>query len=269
MSVYSLIATDLDGTLFYDRANITARDRDALYAVHDAGKTVVIATGREFPAITPALDRLDLWGCIDYIIMAGGAQIYDVRLREITTVGALTPDMLSAVYRRYRNYPISIVLPQDGVFYLSRLTDGMRAESALLGIKLDHRAELTDVFTSPSPKLIFHGTTEEVEAILPVLAADDDPLVVFRRSHDNYIDCYAAGVSKSAALGQLCGRLGISLAQTAAIGDNHNDLDLLAAAGKSACPSDGVEEAKQAADYVTCPAHAGAFADFCAWLGLV
>lgn len=269
MSDIALIATDLDGTLFYDRENITARDRDALHAVHNAGKTVVLATGREFPIIGPALDRLDLWGVVDYIIMAGGAEIYDVKQRSVTTVGALTPDMQSAVYHRYRGFPISIVLPRDNVLYTNRVTAGLRGESALLGTPLEYRADLGQVFTEPCVKLAFHGTEEEVVSILPAMQADRDPHVVLCRSHDHYIDCYAAGVSKGAALGLLCARLGIPIQQTAAIGDNHNDLDLLRAAGRSACPGDGVAEAKQAADYVCCPAHAGAFADFCAWLAVI
>lgn len=269
MSAIALIATDLDGTLFYDRENITPRDRAALQAVHAAGITVVLATGREFQAAAPALDRLGLWDFVDHIIMAGGAQIYDVKKRETITTGAITPDRLTSIFRRYRNHAITTVLPCDNLFHTNRLTPEMQGESDLLGIPLVLHEDLAAVFTKPSTKLIFHGTTDEVEAFLPLLAQDHDPHVVFRRSHDNYIDCYAAGVSKSAALLQLCGMLGIDMAQTAAIGDNHNDIDLLAAAGKSACPDDGVEAAKQAADFVTCAAHEGAFAAFCTWLGLI
>lgn len=269
MSNISLIATDLDGTLFYDREHITARDRDAIYAVHEAGVSVALATGREFPVIVPALDRLKLWGAVDSIIMAGGAQIYRVQTRETFSVGALTPDMLCDVYRRYERYPISAILPWEGVFHTNRVTDGLRGESALLGSPIVCHDDLTEVLTVSSPKLIFHGTQDEVEALLPVMAQDDDPRISLCRSHDNYIDCYAAGVNKGAALALLCGRLGIPLAQSAAIGDNHNDLDLLRTAGLAACPGDGTDVAKAAADYVCCPASEGAFADFCAWLGLL
>jgi hypothetical protein len=269
MSNISLIATDLDGTLFYDRENISKRDREAIFSVHENGTAVALATGRELPIITPALDRLALWDAVDYIIMAGGAQIYTAKTQKIHTVGMLTPEILCDVYHRYQHHPISIILPRDNIFFTNRVTRGLRAESALLGSPIDYRPNLAEVFTASSPKLIFHGTDEEVSAILPFMQQDTDRRINLCRSHNNYIDCYAAGVNKGTALKLLCSSLDIPLDCCAAIGDNHNDLDLLHTAGQSACPGDGTEEAKAAADYVCCPAPEGAFADFCTRLGLI
>lgn len=265
----ALVATDLDGTLFYDREHITPRDRDALFALHAAGVAVALATGREEPVITPALDRLGLWEAVDYIIMAGGAQIWDVRAGTVETVGLLTPDMLRDVYARYQGYPISMVLPRDNFFHTNRVTPGLRRESALLGSPIVFHEDLSETFTVPWPKLIFHGTADEVDGILQVMAGDTDPRVALCRSHDNYIDCYPSGVDKGAALERLCARLGLPLSRAAAIGDNHNDLALLRAAGVSGCPGDGTDEAKRAASFVCCAAREGAFADFCQKLGLL
>lgn len=265
----ALIATDLDGTLFYDREHISDPDRQALFALHEQGVTVALATGRELPVIAPALDRLELWDAVDHIIMSGGAQIYDVRARKATAVGLLPPEVLCSVYRRYESYPISMLLPKDNLFHTNRVTEGLRHESELLGSPLVLHEDLTETFTEPNPKFIFHGTADEVDSLLEVMASDTNERVTLCRSHDNYIDCYLAGINKGAALRLLCERLDVPMAHTAAIGDNHNDLDLLRTAAVSACPGDGVEAAKQAADYVCCPAHEGAFADFCRHLGWI
>ena len=98
---------------------------------------------------------------------------------------------------------------------------------------------------------------------MPILSADQDPRYQWHRSHDNYIDCYARGIDKGAALSTLCARLGLDPARTLAIGDNENDIQLLDAAGLAACPGDGTDSAKAHADYICCPAAEGAFADLC------
>jgi len=50
---------------------------------------------------------------------------------------------------------------------------------------------------------------------------------------------------------KLCKELSISLNEVGYIGDDINDLPLLKAVGLSACPSDAVEDVKNAVDYVT------------------
>ena len=136
MSNISLIATDLDGTLFYDRENISKRDREAIFSVHENGTAVALATGRELPIITPALDRLALWDAVDYIIMAGGAQIYTAKTQKIHTVGMLTPEILCDVYHRYQHHPISIILPRDNIFFTNRVTRGFFCGNARVGVPL-------------------------------------------------------------------------------------------------------------------------------------
>ena len=112
-------------------------------------------------------------------------------------------------------------------------------------------------------KIVLNAPLEDIDRTLPILTADTDPRYQWHRSHDNYIDCYARGISKGTALTALCETLGIDPARTLAIGDNENDIQLLDAAGTSACPADGTDTAKAHADYVCCPAHEGAFADMC------
>lgn len=263
MPRFDLIATDLDGTLFYDREHITDRDRAALDQVRALRVPCAIATGRELDTIFPALDRLQLWDSFDYIIHSGGAGFYDVARQENVLTGMLSVDTLRAIYERYHEYGLALVLPQDGTFYTSRRTALLENESRLLACPLIEVPDLREAMTHPHNKIVLNGTVDEIEGILPIVLADPDPTYEWHRSHDNYIDCYARGVNKGTALDALCARLGIDRARTLAIGDTENDLQLLEAAGVAGCPSDGADSVKAAADYICCPAHEGAFADFC------
>ena len=59
------------------------------------------------------------------------------------------------------------------------------------------------------------------------------------------------GLNKGNALMQMAGILGVDVADTIAAGDAPNDLDMIKAAGIGCAMSNGTDEVKAAADYVT------------------
>ena len=264
MPNFDLVVTDLDGTLLYDRAHICPRDRAMLQTLRSRGIPCAIATGRELDAVVPALDRLGLWPYFSYIIHSGGAGIYDVRTQDNHMTGLLSVETLCELFDRYAPLGLPFVLPMDGKMYVSRRTDLLENEARLLRYPLVEAPDLKKVIYKPMNKIVLNGPLDDIARAMPVLSADQDPRYQWHRSHDNYIDCYARGVNKGAALDALCARLGLDPARTLAIGDNENDIQLLDAAGFSACQGDGTDSAKAHADYVCCPAAAGAFADLCA-----
>lgn len=263
MSQFDLIVTDLDSTLFYDREHVTDRDRAALIKCKALGIPCAIATGRELEAVTPALDRLQLWDVFSYIIHSGGGGIYDIKTQKNEFSGMLSTETLCEVFDRYVSLGLSFVLPMDHKLYTSRRTPRLETESRVLACELIEAPDLKTVIYKPMSKIVMNGAPEDVERALPILLADNDPRYQWHRSHDNYVDCYARGIHKGAALKTLCTQIGIDPSRTLAIGDNENDVQLLDTAGSSACPGDATDTAKAHADYVCCAAHEGAFADMC------
>lgn len=263
MNPITLVATDLDGTLFYDRENITSRDRACLARLRDAGVTLVFATGRELDGVRPALRRLSLWDAPRYIIHSGGGGIYDVAQDRDDALGVMDAATLRDIYRRYKGYGVPIMISQHGRLYTSMLTDILRNEARLLGYEITEVPDFESVLTEPNGKIVMNGTIAQLERMLPIVTADPDPRYRWHRSHDNYIDCYRAGIDKGAALGKLCAMLGVPLSDTLAIGDNLNDLQLLSTAGHSACPGDAHPDVLPAVDFVACPAQEGAVACAC------
>jgi Cof subfamily protein (haloacid dehalogenase superfamily) len=70
-------------------------------------------------------------------------------------------------------------------------------------------------------------------------------------SHDNYLEVTRADVDKAEALADLAARLGIPLAEMAAIGDGQNDLGLLRAVGLPIAMGNAKPALKQVAAFVT------------------
>ncbi len=71
------------------------------------------------------------------------------------------------------------------------------------------------------------------------------------RSKREYIEITPKGVSKSAAMRELCRIYGTSAERTLAFGDNYNDLDMLKAAGLSVAMGNAPEEIKAACGMTT------------------
>ena len=69
-------------------------------------------------------------------------------------------------------------------------------------------------------------------------------------SSDRYIEINAAGVNKGEGLRMLAEMLSIDMAQTMAIGDNFNDLEMIRAAGIGVAVANAPEEIRAAADVV-------------------
>lgn len=73
-----------------------------------------------------------------------------------------------------------------------------------------------------------------------------------RRVEKLKLDVYIPGCAdKLSAAEEICRKFSLSLDEIAYIGDDIIDLDLLKAAGFSACPSDAVNEVQAAVDYVS------------------
>ncbi len=64
-------------------------------------------------------------------------------------------------------------------------------------------------------------------------------------------DINKSGVSKATGLENICKRMGISLAETIAFGDDRNDLEMIQAAGIGVAMGEATEDVRATADYLT------------------
>ena len=269
MEKIALFATDLDGTLFYDRQNINERDKNTLKKLKEQGCIICFATGREFEVITPALDRLELWDCVDYFLMNGGSQIYDVKNKKTHIVGIITPKNMHYIYDKYHNMPATIIVPRNNILHTNKISDELIKESEFLGCPIKCYDDMTEVLDKPNPKFLFFGTSSQIDETIQAMSKDTNPEISICKSQSTYIDIYAGGINKGTALKVLCKQLNIDLKNTAAIGDNQNDIELFETAAYSGCPADATDAAKSKVQYICCNAHEGAVSDFCEYLNLI
>lgn len=89
------------------------------------------------------------------------------------------------------------------------------------------------------------------------IITSEDTQIVLNRAKKLQVDFVFTGIKdKLPVFNRILAETGITAAETAYIGDDINDLEVLAAAGFSAAPVDGVISVKKIVDYV-CESHGG------------
>ncbi len=105
----------------------------------------------------------------------------------------------------------------------------------------------------PVTKVISVGDPPAPTRLLPAARADFDGRAVVTVSHPMFLEFVAPGVGKGAAVRWLARRLGVDLRDALAIGDQLNDLEMIAEVGFGVAMPHGPAELRAAASLVASP----------------
>ena len=243
-----LLALDLDGTLLNSRGEISARNRRALDAARARGVRVALVTGRRFRDARPLALELGL----DVPVIAHNGALTK-HARTLETVSATLLPLAAArevlrVGRAHRADPLvsddpagAGVLVYDHVdeenrplaeyIRWSRRIHGHEAEEAVrrvpsLEAYLDH----------PPVHITFSGAGGEIEHLAATLERELGESVrlmitLYPRINFGLVDVIHPEVSKGVGLAAVAAEQRVEPAEVMAVGDNHNDLEMLAFAG--------------------------------------
>ena len=91
-------------------------------------------------------------------------------------------------------------------------------------------------------KLIARTTETTAPQLIELLERDVGEVGHVTTSGLNWVDIGAPQVSKAYALERVCDRLGIGIDEVVAVGDNHNDLSVLAWASSAMAPANAIPD---------------------------
>ncbi|MBN1218469.1 MAG: HAD family phosphatase [Anaerolineae bacterium] len=242
-----LLATDLDGTLIADLHTIPPRTQTAVRAATDREVKVVIATGRDYD-ITRKFG--ELLGLTTPIICYQGALIFDPQTGQTIAQEALSWSATHHLIDLARSYKLALNLHVNGQIYTERPTSDNQVFSRHVGTSLIVVDDLKQVLTTPPTKGLIIHPPEQAEAMTAQLQQEFDGRANVFRSLDPLIEVTSPNVSKGRALETLAAYYGIAQSQVMAIGDQDNDVDMIAWAGLGVAMGNASARAKAAADYV-------------------
>jgi len=246
-----LLATDIDGTLLNPQFQISDGDLNALRRAHTAGMEIVLVTGRRHTFALPIARQLgfDLW--------------------LISSNGAVTRSLSGETFHRD-------LMPRETCRQLCRGMQEFRGNTVLTfdqetkgAIVLEHLDELgpsirrwleknmeyiefvipiENALGKDPVQAMFCGTMERMTSALAVLEqlGMDGRITVLRTEYPardlSMIDVLNAGCSKGHALERWASYRGIPREQVMAVGDNHNDVEMLEFAGHPVIMGNACEE---------------------------
>jgi hypothetical protein len=233
-----LIAVDIDGTLLNPQFQISAGDLAALQHAHTRGIEIILVTGRRHTFALPIARQLgfDLW-----LISSNGAVTRS--LTGETFHRDLLPRQtcldLCGVMQEFRGQTV-ITFDREGkgtiiVEHLQQLEASIQRWLEKNMEYIDFVVPIENALTSDPIQAMFCGPISHMQQALAVLGKCGLPVTVLRTEYPardlSIVDVLNAGCSKGHALERWVRHRSYDRGQVMAIGDNYNDIEMLAFAG--------------------------------------
>jgi Cof subfamily protein (haloacid dehalogenase superfamily) len=246
-----LLATDIDGTLLNPQFQISQGDLMALRRAHAAGIEIVLVTGRRHTFALPIAEQLgfDLW-----LISSNGAVTRSLSGETFhrDLMPAETCRKLCGAMQEFRgNTVLTFDKEIKGAIVLERLDELGSSIRRWLEKNMEYIefvVPIEDALVSDPVQAMFCGTMARMSEALRALEAVgmDGTVTVLRTEYPerdlSMIDVLNADCSKGHALERWAAHRGYRREDVMAVGDNHNDIEMLEFAGHPVIMGNACEE---------------------------
>jgi len=249
-----LLATDIDGTLLNPQFQISEGDLGALRRAHAAGIEIVLVTGRRHTFALPIAQQLgfDLW-----LISSNGAVTRS--LSGETFHRDLMPKetclQLCGAMQEFRGHTVlTFDKETQGAIVLERLDALGHSIRRWLEKNMEYIEFVVPIeraLVRDPVQAMFCGTMERMREALDGLKDTglEGKVTILRTEYPNrdlsMIDVLNAGCSKGHALERWAKYRGYAREEVMAVGDNHNDVEMLEFAGYPVIMGNACEELRR------------------------
>jgi len=252
-----LVALDIDGTLIDDDRPLQPRTIAAVAAARDRGVHVSLVTGR---MTTSAMRFARELGLVDPIVAYQGALVRAI----------LPPERDPRLGRILAHRPLAAGTAREALAWAKRhglechvnhlerfvvQADDPRAEdySAFFGARALVVPDLAAWLQRPVSKLLAVAREPIPEPVLEDARTRFSGRSAVTLSHPRFLEFLAPGVSKALGVRHLARRARVPVSSVLAIGDQFNDIEMLAAAGFSAAMPPAPDPVRAAARWIAPP----------------
>lgn len=249
-----LITSDIDETLVDDTKNVPKINTKAIAKAEDAGKKVILATGRGPYELNEIPEQAGVIRENRYIICCNGAITLKAIDREIVDSMPLEFKYAKNVFEyAYKNKLQFFIYTLDCKYAINldriEKSNEYTNDTRIKEITSDNIDFLKDELIL---KVLFKNKDMDFLHSLEVdVAAITNYDCEIAYSSDMYMEINAKNVNKATALKKVCDTYGIDMANTLVIGDNYNDVAMIEAAGIGVAVANAHLQVKEVADFVT------------------
>ena len=248
-----LIALDIDGTLLDSRWQLSDANRAAVAAATRRGIEVALVTGRRYDFAMPIARQLD---CPLTMIVNNGAIIRTAdgktHLRHLLSKD-IARGILESTKKWRHGAAVIFDRPVENQIMLESLVEDDSIRYAYYKRNLEHigvSSPLENSLSEHPIQLMFTGTVNEMrdaESVLrsaPFADAYSLSATLYDPRDFAMIDVLPPDCTKGRSLAEWAARQGLQRDEILAVGDNHNDLEMLQVAGIPVVMANGVPELK-------------------------
>ncbi|MFC9246668.1 HAD family hydrolase [Streptomyces sp. NPDC057136] len=245
---FTLVATDLDGTLLRPGDLVSPRSRAALALAASAGARHLVVTGRPVPGIRGLHAAL---GSDGPVVCGQGTQLYDAGtgrlLRSVTLDRELAETALGKIEAEVG--AVFAAVDQDGAEGRTLIEPGyLMPHPTLPAVRTRNRAAL---WASPIIKVLVRHPELSDDALAAAARAVVGDLATVTMAGPGTVELAPYGVDKGTGLALAAEALGLDPAGAIAFGDMPNDLPMFRRAGHGVAMANAHPELRAAADEVT------------------
>lgn len=250
---YQVLVLDLDGTLTNSKKEITPPTRQALIEIQQAGKIVVLASGRPINGVAPLARELELEKYGGYMLSFNGARITQCSTGKVIYDRTIPREAIKPVYEYVRGLEgVNIISYSD--------TEIFSAKEPGRYTMLESRINDMDVivpedFPASLPpainKLLLPGEPDVLKALMPKLKEQYHGLLSIYLSEPFFLEIMPQNIDKANSLQKLLNSLGMTADEMICCGDGYNDVSMIEYAGLGVAMGNAQTAVKDSADFIT------------------
>ena len=258
MKKYKIVASDLDGTLFDSKSQLSEENINAIEELAKRDVYFVPSTGRGFSELPKALkDNAN----IRYLICSNGAVVFDKKTSN-SIKACISQELSNQVLGLLNSYETHLSIRHNGGLFVDSgiYTD---EQFTYYNFPLVHSKVLREYgqFIDDFKNVIY--SFDDIEVISAFFRSNDDRMeckkvleknksLIVVEGCDYNLEIFSASAGKGSALHALADMLGVDYADTISIGDSDNDTSSIKAAGLGLAVSNACDSLKEIADELIC-----------------
>jgi hypothetical protein len=257
-----LLALDVDGTLLDSQFQVSEANRRAIRETVARGIVVVLVTGRRFVIARPIALELDL---ATPLISHNGALTKNPQTLDVLDYHPLSASLARRAVEVGRRVGADMVGCYDPAGLGRAVFESVSEDNVRLRQYLERAPmvvqevpDLVEYIREDPIQIMTSGPCAKMDRLMETLATNlGDHVNILKTAYPHkdltIVDVIASECSKAAALATVVASAGLSRQEVMAIGDNYNDLEMLAFAGLGVVMGNAEESMKNLGYHVTRP----------------
>lgn len=249
--MYKILFSDLDETLLTGH-RVPNENIDAIMKIKEKGIRFVPTTGRAFNMIGDILKDVGTYNMEnEYSICFNGCLIVENKDNKILHFEGLEYEIAEELFYKAKNYDVCVLVFTIDCCYIFNADprEVQRKIEQKAPFKVIDKMDISFLKNDKIAKVLFERRDMDYlmnirDELYPLYK--DKAAISF--SSGRYLEFNAMNVNKGSGIKWLANYLGVNVNECAAIGDSHNDIEMIKAAGLGASVLNAHDDVKAVSD---------------------